>query len=685
MAFSIQDFYDGKVPKGGIMAAYLRYSSKNQDETSVDDQLRRCREIAAREGYNIPPEFVFTDKAISGRSMKNRPGLQRLLGVVRQNSSSVQGVIIFDTARLARNVEELLHLCKILKHYGVFLRVATSGLDSRLPGFDLVLMMLGSMDEKFVETLAENIFKGQEGQARRGYNPGGTRYGYRNVPDEHPTEFGLHGRRKVLGSHEVMVPEQAKIVLLIFSLYASGWGIDKIASHLNFNGIASPGKPRKNPVSCWAPFTIRGMLRNKIYIGQRVWGKYKKVKNPETGRTEKQIRPEDQRTVYEDQSLKIVPTDLWEKVQTRIRQVEEKRGPSSIGGMNRTERSRTYIFSMLYCSMCKGKMIAASGSGDRLRYVCGLHRGHKCSNGLTILRSSLERQLMDRIVHQLRSQEFVDLILKEFERQASAELEAEAAKLALVQNRREELLQEHASLRRKIDFYEEEIGNGFDPETIRTKHRICVSRKEEIEQLLRTEGRPGKPKIDRSELRGFLQANFHRLAEVLLADPAAAKVEMLNRIDKLWLKPDVRDGKKVYVVTGDLRLFSGINDVLLPKPLEGFREQCIGLKLSLNDLVLETQTPEKAMVRYQKESTETEGELLGKPLPEIDTAAVLAGALPAEPNLDDARRDADSEAASAGGYEYRAGFGGLRLATTWQPIPNDGGFLGRASTPGLPE
>ena len=667
MAFSVQEFYDGKVPKGGIVAAYLRFSSKNQDETSLEDQLRRCREITSRDGYTIPPEFVFTDKAISGRSMKNRPGLQRLLSAVRTNPAPFHGVIIFDTARLARNVEELLHLCKVLKHYGVFLRVATSGLDSRLPGFDLVLMMLGSMDEKFVETLAENIFKGQEGQAKRGYNPGGTRYGYRNVPDMHDSEIGLHGLPKVIGVREVRIPEEAEVVLQIFSLYASGWGIDRIANHLNMNGVVAPGKPRTNPVSSWAPFTIRGILRNPIYNGTRVWGKYKEVKNPETGLIEKRARPKDQWTTYENETLRIVPPELWEKVQARIRQVEEKRGPAAIGGMSRTERSRTYIFSMLYCSECKGKMIAASASGDRLRYVCGLHRRHKCPNSLTIRRSSLERQLMDRIVDQLRSPEFVDLIMREFEGQVLAAVRAEAAKAAVVRDRREELLQEHTSLCRKIDFYDDEIGKGFASETVRTKLRRSVSRKEEIEQLLKTEGKSGEPEIDRCELGAFLQTTLTRLAEVLLGDPISAKLEMLNRIDKLFLTPDVRDGEKVYLVTGDLRLFSGDNDVLLPKALERFREQYIGLHLSLDNWILKTQMPQRTSVNSHSRDLETETGLLEKHQQKTDAATSLAG-LPVGELRSDAAWQRTAGDIAPGSHEDRDG---LRLMTTWQQAQHE--------------
>ena len=46
------------------VAIYARYSSDLQSETSIDDQVRLCRERAKRDGMTVAE--VFTDYAISG-------------------------------------------------------------------------------------------------------------------------------------------------------------------------------------------------------------------------------------------------------------------------------------------------------------------------------------------------------------------------------------------------------------------------------------------------------------------------------------------------------------------------------------------------------------------------------------------------------------------------------------------
>lgn len=59
------------------VALYARYSSDQQNPSSVADQLLVCREWAEREGWQIVGSY--DDPAISGASVVLRPGVQALL------------------------------------------------------------------------------------------------------------------------------------------------------------------------------------------------------------------------------------------------------------------------------------------------------------------------------------------------------------------------------------------------------------------------------------------------------------------------------------------------------------------------------------------------------------------------------------------------------------------------------
>jgi hypothetical protein len=58
------------------VAIYARYSSDNQRDASIADQLRICREYAARQGWTVAREF--TDHAVSGATLL-RAGFQSLM------------------------------------------------------------------------------------------------------------------------------------------------------------------------------------------------------------------------------------------------------------------------------------------------------------------------------------------------------------------------------------------------------------------------------------------------------------------------------------------------------------------------------------------------------------------------------------------------------------------------------
>ena len=56
---------------------YARYSTDLQKDKSIEDQIALCRAYAERNGYQIIEEYK--DHAVSGASIRGRPGIQALL------------------------------------------------------------------------------------------------------------------------------------------------------------------------------------------------------------------------------------------------------------------------------------------------------------------------------------------------------------------------------------------------------------------------------------------------------------------------------------------------------------------------------------------------------------------------------------------------------------------------------
>ena len=81
-----------------IGAAYIRVSDERQDEYSPDSQLKKIREYAGREGYQIPDEYIYYDDGIIGN----------------QNRNNVVSVGNVGQSDLGEIEKEILNICKKL-------------------------------------------------------------------------------------------------------------------------------------------------------------------------------------------------------------------------------------------------------------------------------------------------------------------------------------------------------------------------------------------------------------------------------------------------------------------------------------------------------------------------------------------------------------------------------------------
>src|SRR5580658_9742095 len=82
-------------------AIYGRYSSDQQSPLSLTDQVRKCREYAQGQGWEVLEEYIFTDAEVSGAGA-DRPGLKQFLACVKSKPRPFDVLLIDDTSRLSR-------------------------------------------------------------------------------------------------------------------------------------------------------------------------------------------------------------------------------------------------------------------------------------------------------------------------------------------------------------------------------------------------------------------------------------------------------------------------------------------------------------------------------------------------------------------------------------------------------
>ena len=96
------------------VALYARYSSENQRDASIADQIRVCRVFAEREGWLVVDEF--NDHAISGATLL-RPGFQALMRRALDREFDI--VLAESLDRFSRDQEDTAGLFKRLTFLGV--------------------------------------------------------------------------------------------------------------------------------------------------------------------------------------------------------------------------------------------------------------------------------------------------------------------------------------------------------------------------------------------------------------------------------------------------------------------------------------------------------------------------------------------------------------------------------------
>ena len=153
------------------VGVYARYSSDNQRDGSIADQLRICRAFAERQDWTIADEY--SDHAVSGATLL-RSGFQALMRDALNRRFDIVLAESFD--RFSRDQEDTAGRFKRLTFAGVNIVTLAEGDITHLHiGFK------GTMNALFLKDLAEKTRRGLRGRIENGKSAGGLCYGYRVV------------------------------------------------------------------------------------------------------------------------------------------------------------------------------------------------------------------------------------------------------------------------------------------------------------------------------------------------------------------------------------------------------------------------------------------------------------------------------------------------------------------------
>ena len=401
------------------VALYARYSSDRQREASIEDQLRLCREHAAKMGWTVIG--CYTDRAVSGASLL-RPGIQELLQDAQRHRFDL--VLSEALDRISRDQEDVAAVYKRLAFADVRIATVSEG--------DITALhvgLKGTMNALFLRDLAAKMHRGLRGRVEAGKSGGGLCYGYRALK-----QFDASGER-IRGEREID-EAQVAIVRRVFREFATGKSPRAIARDLNAESVPGPDG------GAWTNSTLRGhakrgtgLLNNELYIGKLVWNRLRYIKDPDTGRRISRLNPPEAWITRLVPHLRIVDGSLWQAVKARQGQLAVVHATTIAATreaianrLNATHRPRSLLSGLLFCGCCGGPY-ALRGQG---RYACSNHvMSGTCSNSRTIARETLEARVLAGLQDKLMAPEVAAEAMRAYHEKSATASIATAVSLAI--------------------------------------------------------------------------------------------------------------------------------------------------------------------------------------------------------------------------------------------------------------
>ncbi len=508
------------------VALYARYSSDNQRDASIEDQLRICRTYAEQQGWTIVDSY--SDRAISGASLI-RPGIQDL--ITDATASRFEILLTEAMDRLSRDQEDIAGLFKRMTFAGV--KIVTLSESEITP---LHIGLTGTMNALYLKELANKTRRGLRGRVEQGKSGGGLCYGYDVV-----RQRDIHGEA-ICGERSIN-DKQAQIVRRIFRAYADGKSPKAIALSLNAEGHHGPLS------GAWSPSTINGnrergtgILNNELYIGRLVWNRLRYIKNPSTGKRVSRLNPESEWTLHDVPELRIIEQDLWDAVKARQSKTtwSQKSRGTGVHPLNALQRPTHLLTGLIKCGCCGGgfSMISKHHLG------CSTARNKgTCENRLTIRRDVLEKSVLNGLRTQMMDPALFKEFCEEFTREANRLRMEKGADLVAMRS-------ELPKIERELDKAIQAILDGVPGSRLKDRIGQLESRKAEIEGRLADA--PSPPPLLHPNMAELYRQKIASLHDSLQNETSATRtVEAIRSlITRIKLIPE--NGELAIFLEGDL-------------------------------------------------------------------------------------------------------------------------------------
>lgn len=322
-------------------AVYLRVSTEDQAKEgfSIAAQKEKLTKYVEVNDWELYEYFI--DDGISGKNIKDRPELTRLIELIKKKE--INNVLVYKLDRLTRSVKDLINLIELFEQYDCSFSSVTEKLDTSNAVGRMFIKIIGIFAEFERENLAERVSFGYEEKTRQG--------NYTNTN-------GVYGYDYIVGKGDLIInEEEAELVRKTYEDYLNGKAMISIAKDYNLRHV-----PTKRGGD-WSQSTIQSILTNETYLGKVRYGVNKKIKN--------------KAFIVESDHEPIIDEYTFKKVQNMIKKRKHfnvKKFPSE----------NAYFSLVLKCSHCGARFHAKQQSHNGklyITYYCNNKQTARCECG----------------------------------------------------------------------------------------------------------------------------------------------------------------------------------------------------------------------------------------------------------------------------------------------------------------
>ena len=400
--------HPGKITLG---MAYLRFSCDNSNPRSLAQQLGNVLQRAKREEIFIPWEAVFADAAVSG-TIAIRRGYQMAKGAI-QDEDRLKVLFVDDIGRASRRDKEVLDLGDLIETADKRLVTASDGYDSQMPNNRFMLGHQGVLNEWFVGQLREKVNRGMGDAFLRGRIIQNACLGYRLDPILEANGKPVINSKGKVEKQRVIDEDQANLVREIFRMYADvGKSPEEIARELNerlAKGLRS-----------WGRAQIVKVLTRPIYIGVEYYRMTKMIRDRKTERIKVKHNPREKWLVRQVPEMRIVPQELWERVQQKRSTASDVFKKRKLSTISRNEVYPTRLFQPR-CGHC-GKTLWLGRGGKYASFRCtnGMESKRGCKLRNYKAANLIEKVLLHLVKRQFEKPGWMEMLVKEANRELRA-------------------------------------------------------------------------------------------------------------------------------------------------------------------------------------------------------------------------------------------------------------------------